>query len=134
MDLSTLAIVVRDAVRRIILEQWDLHAYDVGERTVTSQLFRYMTEHNAVPGYLRVDHEYNRHEGATKTVRSLIWDDDLDEEGELRIHPDVIIHRRGDDAENWLVLEAKRGNSCDELDRMKVEALIDQYGYRWAAP
>lgn len=131
MDLPTVKTVVRDALEVMILEQWELHEYDVGERAVTSQLFRYMSQHDALPHQLRVDHEYNRHEGATKTIRSQIDLRDLDQPGERRVYPDVIVHRRGDDFENWLVLEAKRGNSCDDLDRMKVEALIEQYGYRW---
>lgn len=78
MDLPTLQAVLRDAVTGLILEHWELHDYDVGERTVTSQLFRYMSEHHKVPPHLRVDHEYNRHEVATKTIRSRIGDDYLD--------------------------------------------------------
>jgi hypothetical protein len=133
MDLPTLQLIVEGAVERLIVDQWELHFYDVGERTITSQLFRYMSEHGRIPSELRVDHEYNRHEGATKTIRSRVADDELDPSGEMRILPDVVVHRRGEDDQNWLVIEAKRGYVCDLLDRVKVEALIDQYGYRWGA-
>lgn len=131
MDLLALQATLRDAIKLVILEHWELSEYEVGERTITSQLFRYMSEHDAIPGHLRVDHEYNRHEGATKTIRSQMENVDLDPQGERRIYPDLILHRRGDDLENWLVVEAKRGSSCDDLDRIKVVALIEQYGYRW---
>ena len=133
MDFPTLQMIVAEAVERLIVDQWELHFYDVGERTVTSQLFRYMSEHSQIPSELRVDHEYNRHEGATKTIRSRVADEDLDPPGEKRIFPDVVVHRRGDDDENWLVIEAKRGFVCDDLDREKVAALIEQYRYRWGA-
>lgn len=85
MDLSTLKTVVQEAVQRIVLEHWELHLYDVGERTVTSHLFRYMAEHSAVPPHIRVDYEYNRHEGATKAIRSAMINEELDQEGVLSI-------------------------------------------------
>ncbi|HUP17554.1 MAG TPA: hypothetical protein VM848_16085 [Acidimicrobiia bacterium] len=131
MDFPTLQTVVHDAVALLLLEQWELHHFSVGERTITSQLLRYMCGHAEIPAHLRVDHEYNRHEGATKRIRWQIGDEGLDPPGERHIFPDVVLHRRGDDKENWLVLEAKRGATCDYLDRMKVEALIEQYDYRW---
>lgn len=131
VNLELLVTVLRDAVRRMVLDDWDLAEVGVGERTITSHLFRRVAEDERIPTDFRVDHEYNRHGGATKRIRSRLPGEELDAEGERRIFPDIVVHRRGDDYENWLVVEAKRGTACDDHDRLKVDALIEQYGYRY---
>ena len=44
MDQAEIAARIREAIRSLILDQWELAALDVGERTVTSHLFRHLAD------------------------------------------------------------------------------------------
>jgi len=124
--------LTRRALRRLIVEQWALAGLDVGERTITSHLFRYMATDRALPASLSVDHEYNRR-GDQGLAKRIGWPtENLDVDGERRVIPDIIIHRRGVDNENIAVVEAKRNGRNDEYDVRKVVALVAApYNYRY---
>ncbi len=55
-----------------------------------------------------VDCEYNKHEVGTK----MIVINDKEEE----IRPDIVVHRRGDDSNNLVVIEVKKEGSRKERD------------------
>ncbi|MFV1989739.1 MAG: hypothetical protein ACC652_03230, partial [Acidimicrobiales bacterium] len=117
---------LRDAVCSMILNQWELAALDVGERTVTSHLFRHMAVRFDDSGF-DVDHEYNRRRDRPKTVDRR----GCDELGERRVFPDLIVHRRSRDDSNLVVIEAKKGACTDDNDEDKVQKLLSQHQYRY---
>lgn len=102
------------------------------ERSVAGRLQMYLT--GVFPSH-NVDTEYNRHGVDTKRVplgppcRGIIADD-------APVVPDVIVHRRGDDRSNVLVIEIKLddcGENELECDRQKLAAIKRQFGYLHSA-
>lgn len=129
MDSNSLRSLVSDALRRIIVDEWDLAVVDAHERTITSHLSRLITDIGVEP-QLRVDHEYGRHSKDPKRVQLGLLTDDSSYEDEHQVIPDIVIHRRGSDADSLLVIEAKKTRGDDSHDALKVRALLDQLHYR----
>lgn len=98
----------------------------VHEQTITGRLAIYLQ--GQFPTY-HVDTEYNRHGVAVKTAN--LWG------GVKKVKPDVVIHHRGNDDANFLVIEAKvldRGSALDrEHAHDKLAALVhgDEFQYRY---
>ena len=126
MDEGEIAARIRAAIRSLILDQWELAALDVGERTVTSHLFRHLADQFHGTGF-DVDHEYNRRCDLTKLLTFRRGD----ELGERRIFPDLIVHRRNRDGFNLVAMEAKKGPETDSDDREKMHALLSQREYKY---
>jgi len=128
-DVEALA---RRAIRKLIVEQWILAGLDVGERTITSHLFKYMAIDRKLPPWLDVDHEYNK-SGDQGLAKRIGWpSESLDVNGERRVMPDIVVHRRGTNKHNIAAIEAKRNGRDDEYDVRKVRALTDRpyyYGF-----
>lgn len=118
---------VEDAVARLVREQPELLDLDVNELTISQQLARVLEP--IVTEGLAVDVEYNRHGRDKKIVRLR----DGTQTNSRVVRPDIVIHRRGTDAHNLLVLEVKKVGTSLVHDRSKLEALKNQYGYRCAA-
>jgi len=52
-----------------------------------------------------------------------------------RVYPDIIVHRRGEDGPNVMVVEVKRVNAPDkslEFDREKLRLYTQEFGYHHA--
>ena len=126
MDEGEIATRIRAAIRSLILDQWELAALDVGERTVTSHLFRHLADQFEGTGF-DVDHEYNRRYDLTKSLTFRTGD----ELGERPIFPDLIVHRRNRDGFNLVATKAKKGERTDSDDREKVYALLSQREYKY---
>ena len=47
------------------------------------------------------------------------------------VYPDIIVHQRGKDERNLLVIEAKKDNNKEDLkkDRCKLQEFTNQHGY-----
>jgi hypothetical protein len=58
-----------------------------------------------------------------------------DEHGESLVVPDVIVHRRGPEGPNILVLEVKKTSNPvpRDCDRARIHAFLAQYKYEFAA-
>lgn len=127
MDGSQLRGLVTDSLSDLIEHEWTLAMTGIGERSITSQLFRFMAARFQGTEW-DVDHEYNRNIDLSKAI-SFSHSDDT---GDQRIYPDIIVHKRGSD-ENLLVIEAKKGTVTDDNDLDKVRALVTSrdYGYEW---
>jgi hypothetical protein len=123
----------------------------VSERSITHRLAMYLQP--LFPEY-HVDCEYNRNieegRGASKGISILattamsMFRERLEkrqlEEAILEVStfPDIIIHRRGHNRENILIIEAKKNNSTipNSYDEMKVKAFTGtenepRYRYQW---
>jgi hypothetical protein len=100
-------------------------------------------------GPLVVDCEYNRHGGALKTLRAeedlkrivekarhKKWDEP-DEDGfyVFSVAPDIVVHQRGNDRMNRLVIEVKKATNAEtpKYDALKLELFTEpsdsEYGY-----
>lgn len=115
-----------EALRRLIVDQWELAALDLGERTITSHLFSHLVMAFQDTEY-DVDHEYNRRFDLTKEL-TFVRGDEL---GEHRIFPDLIVHGRNRDSKNLVAIEIKKGPLYDSNDRRKVLALLTRYEYQY---
>jgi hypothetical protein len=116
----------------IATDSYLLHV-ECSERAITHQLAVHLSRQ--FPAY-HVDCEYNRDGFDVKrlqlTSRQVIINDDaLDA---ITVFPDIIVHRRGSDAENILVIEVKK--ECSTVghlyDLKKLEAFKAQLGYQFA--
>lgn len=105
---------------------------NVNERSITHKLAEYLQIQ--FPDYA-VDCEYNRHGESPKTLHYLENEttstSDLDAK---TVFPDIIVHKRGTDESNLMVLEVKKTNartSEEQRDKWKLEAFTGQeYRYQ----
>ena len=116
--------------------------YAAGERAIAHRLAFYLECELRKKGLvsdtseLVVDCEYNRHNGAPKaayikeelkkivdSARKKEWDDP-DEDGfyVFSVAPDIIVHKRGDDSRNRLVVELKKASNPEDerYDALKL--------------
>lgn len=116
----------------------------VNERSITHRLAIYIEEelHSISDGFphLSVDCEYNRRfgEGETKKLIDMYGS----REGGARdtdattVYPDIVVHRRGDDEDNRIIIEVKvEGRSNGEnrdRDRQKLALYRSQFNYQHA--
>lgn len=87
------------------------------ERCIMFRFAQYLAD--LYPDY-DVDCEYNRHKG---NVKKIIED--------KNIFPDIIIHKRGTDSENFAVIELKNETNISDdgrkTDKTKLQALTKSY-------
>jgi len=128
--------LVKGAVDASTQAVWDhdkhLLATDASERSLTHQLAIYLSHH--FTNY-QVDCEYNRDGFSVKRLalheRTGIQDDSVDA---VTVFPDVIVHRRGHNDHNLLVVELKKASSyiSDDYDLLKLNAFKRDLGYQFA--
>jgi len=121
------------AVARLVHDDGYLLANNLGERCIAARLAMYLQ--GTFPEYA-VDAEYNR-DGDTPKRLDLHSDcaNYRNEHGESLVVPDVIVHRRGPEGPNILVLEVKKTSNPAprDCDRARIHAFRAQYGYEFAA-
>ena len=125
MDQRNLRRRLRAALAMLFARDGRLLEYAAGERAVVAKLAAYLTP--LFRGF-DVDMEYNRHGMDPK---------DLDLPagcrggGRRRVYPDIIVHRRGHDRANLLVVEVKKETNTEPrtCDRAKIEAMKREFGY-----
>lgn len=136
-----------DEVRRALVESLNdllehdsyLLVYDVNERSISHKLAEYL---HAKCGDLDVDCEYNRNMDEPKRVDALVRElpeqelaAGAEDTHAIAVYPDVIVHRRGSNEENVLVVEMKKaGGRSPQLDCAKLRGFSRHpYRYRNAA-
>ncbi len=110
-DFESVRAVVRSAIRKLLKEP-KLLDFQINERTLTQRLSMRLQ-----PAFhpLFVDCEYNRmwtEQG--DRVKRLRWRAELTRTDDINgntVYPDIVVHKRGTQAENRLVIEAKRRGS-----------------------
>jgi hypothetical protein len=121
------------ALWRLVEHDRYLLENDLSERCIASRLAMYLQAE--FPDY-DVDVEYDRHGFEPKRVG---LPDECgnrrDREGRSRVIPDLIVHRRGAEGPNILVLEMKKttnpeGRNCDY---QRIITFRRQLSYRFAA-
>jgi hypothetical protein len=126
MDPEEVRKSVEKALRMVAENDQRLLENDLGERCIASRLAMYLQqgpEHS-------VDVEYNR-DGVVPKMLDLPEDcaNHRNEDGQALVVPDVIVHRRGHDGRNILVLELKKTtnpNRRGTRDREGVRAFRTQ--------
>ena len=98
---------VKDALQKFLENEGDLFEIGVNERSISHKVAEYLQYEFSD---MKVDCEYNRH-GLSRDPKNLMG---------KRVFPDIVVHRRGTDIENLLVIEVKKkGHSQNALDHDK---------------
>ena len=97
------------------------------ERSITHKLAEYLQRE--FPGY-NVDCEYNKHRLDVKLLPR-----ECEARAERFVHPDIVVHVRGTDDNNILVIEAKPRKRpmvprCDEAKLVEFTKLDGEYHYQ----
>jgi hypothetical protein len=118
-----------------LLLKYDLYLldHDLSERCIASRLAMYLQN---LFREFDVDAEYNRR-GARPKSPELPEEcaNYTDEHGQSLVVPDLIVHRRGPEGPNLLVLEMKKTTNREprECDHRRVHAFREQLKYDYAA-
>ena len=121
------AVAVLNAEDRYLLEK------DLSERCIAARLAMYLQP--LFPDH-SVDVEYNR---AGDTPKRLDLPADCanyrDDDGRSLVVPDIIVHNRGAEGPNLLVVELKKTTNPEgpECDRRRIAAFVGQLGYQCGA-
>lgn len=115
---------VESSIERLLLNDSYLLEIGVHERTLSHKLAEYLQQ---VFSSYHVDVEYNRHEFYIKELRS------------VDVFPDIIVHLRGSQSNNLLVIEikvdrSKRNKRKETLDKNRLCEFTNHggpYGYRF---
>ena len=121
---------VGNALRDFLHEDETLLCFNVNERSITHKFAEHLQRHFED---LKVDCEYNR-DGYD--VKRLHWGHETTRKDcthAKTVYPDIIVHKRGYDRSNMLVIEAKKSDEGDSCrDREKLCAFTDSNGeYRY---
>lgn len=126
-------VVMRDVKEKVARSLMQLRARDqflfehsVHERSITHKLAEYLQQE--FPNY-HVDCEYSKHGLATKVLPR-----ECEERAMEYVYPDIVVHIRGNDDRNFLIVEAKLGThiSVPECDAAKLIEFTKQGGeYRY---
>jgi hypothetical protein len=124
---------VNDALGQLLKGDRHLFETDGGERSIAARLAMYLQDR--FPGFA-VDADYNRAGKFPKRLRlPLECAGYRNENDESLAVPDVIVHRRGPEGPNLLVLELKKTTNPDkgDCDKLRLQAFREQIGYRYGA-
>jgi hypothetical protein len=126
MRLAQIQLSVRQALADLLQNDLALLERDASERAIAARLTFYL-----VPLFERydVDPEYNRH-GLDPKIVDL--PNNCREGGKRLIIPDIIVHHRGNDDNNVLVIEMKKQSNREsrDCDRAKILAMKRELLYQ----
>ncbi len=123
--------ILRSCLKKLRKLDKTLLDINVNERTITHKLAGYLQQN--FPEF-NVDCEYNRFEDLVKKLKlpkdKINWDDI---EAKI-ISPDILIHKRGIQEDNLLVIEVKKSSNINpgDFDRMKLQQFRQEpYSYTY---
>lgn len=123
--------LVNRAIDALVENEPELLELGVTERALAHQLAVYIARD--VPKPLSVDCEYNRHFGDPKRLR-LPPRKAIDREVRATtVFPDIIVHERDTDDQNYVVLELKKPGEELGYDELKLRAFREELGYAHTA-
>ena len=129
MDRNLIEEAVTSCLRELYDQDAQILTQDVAERAICGRLFRLMAPR--FPLY-SVDIEYNR-KGLGVDPKDIQMPDADGVLTTSRVFPDIIVHERGNNLRNLLVVEVKKSTNVvtDAHDRAKLKALCLQLQYRY---
>lgn len=129
--------IIEIAKEKFLENDKDLFLADVNERSMTHKFAEYLQQFFGCNW--NVDCEYNRYGQDTKKVIEeivrIVGKDTLSSDTEAKtIYPDIIVHKRGKNGPNLLVIEAKKDASIAEQnkDTQKIKKIKGMYKYKFA--
>jgi hypothetical protein len=128
IDPSDLDHRVSKAIDRLLEKDDYLLRHDANERSITHRLACYLQEE--FPEY-DVDCEYNKDCDSKNNIKML----NTNRRKNGRVFPDIIVHKRGTNSKNLLVIEAKKTNGDhgnSNSDREKLYGYLTEYEYKYA--
>jgi len=122
---------VRTALINLFKDDYQLLHINASERSISHKLAEHLqkefVEH-------KVDCEYNRHGEEPKRMNFVdVGEIAQDDREGKTVYPDIIVHRRGNDDDNLLVIEIKKSNSRSgkEQDLSKLTKFTGkQFSYK----
>ena len=122
---------LEQALKRLRAADQHLLENNSNERSIAARLAMYLHEHFS-PEY-DVDVDYNRKGDASAAKRLKLpeeWRRPTD-----RVMPDVIVHHRGCNSQNLLVIEMKKSPNKEsrERDGQRIKAFCEQLDYSYGA-
>ena len=128
---SALHSKVKAALSDFFRKDRDLLERNVNERSISHKFAEYLQ--HQFEG-LQVDCEYNRHQVEGKTLNLEPERTSSDSLDAKTVYPDIIVHQRGDNSCNLLVIEVKKqGAGSVSKDKKKLSAFTghgQEYNYR----
>jgi hypothetical protein len=130
MEVNEVKRRLECALRKVNDDDRILLEYDVHETCIAARLAMYL---QAEFSPYAVDVEYGRNGGVPPKRLSLPVQCGRKKRGVVR--PDIIIHHRGPDGPNLLVLELKKSVSTDspQCDRDRIRAFRSEFRYAFGA-
>ena len=122
-----------NALEKLLEKDGYLLKVKANERSITHKVGLYLASEFLS---FDVDCEYNRDGVSSKELISLANEKiTADSTEAVTVYPDIIIHQRGANKKNLLVIEAKKSNSSvkDEVDLNKLKAFKRDLKYKFAA-
>ena len=133
MELSDVETRLKNAEEKLRKTDLFLLENDVNERSITHKLAQYLQEEFRQEWH--VDCEYNRvgTELMAKKLDLKAEPSCTDDTDAQTVYPDIIVHHRGNENQNLLVIEAKKNSSRfgTSRDEEKLEAFGQQLGYEY---
>jgi len=123
-DFSKIKKLVENCLEIFMKNDIFLLEVDADERTISHRLAFYLQ--SEIPE-MHVDCEYNREGFEIKKISNPKW------AKPRGIYPDIIVHKRGENPNNILVVEIKKQENREiENDEIKLkEFTSDSYGYHF---
>ncbi|MHA1828010.1 MAG: hypothetical protein ACTSX6_05100 [Candidatus Heimdallarchaeaceae archaeon] len=125
------------AIKEFLLMEEFILGNDLNERTLSHKLAEYLQKHFSD---FNVDCEYNRMKGKnadneyiTKTLNLKEEEVNNSDTTGKTVYPDIIIHKRGDNKDNFLVIEIKKNknNNNKSFDFNKLKAYTRELEYEF---
>ncbi len=129
MSISTEEVLERFELSLDALFNNDIYLleHDVNERTITHKLAEHLQDR--FPEW-NVDCEYNRDRHDPKRIGIETGLESI----QINVYPDIIIHERGTNERNLLIIEAKKSNdprlNGAEADHQRIEGFSASLGYQ----
>jgi hypothetical protein len=119
------------ALDKFFSQDAHLLAVNASERSMSHRIAVYIAEQ--IPGY-DVDCEYNRDGINPKELNLHVEQVSSAEDEAVTVFPDIIVHRRGNNNDNLLVVEMKKLGAWHgvEHDEQKLHAFRSQLHYTFA--
>jgi hypothetical protein len=131
VNKAQIEIALNRAIDRFVEYDSHLLAANANERSMSHRIAIYLEQE--MSGY-NVDCEYNRDGFDVKRLQLAPRPTSADNDEAVTVFPDIIVHRRGNNDHNFLVVEMKKAAAGTDLayDLQKLRAFRRELKYTWA--
>ena len=137
MKKSEIENILNQTIIRFLNNERYLLSVEANERSITHKFAEHLQ--NIIGCSWDVDCEYNRFgqypKEIIKEIEQIVGKDTTTSETKTRtVYPDIIVHKRGPDGPNLLVIEAKKDAMPKEqkTDEKKLMKIKQKYNYTFA--